>query len=50
MLQYTIDERQLTRYAAHLQEQERAAQAIQKYIHDLNALQKYMVGHLSKRC
>ena len=44
MPQYTIDEEQLTSYAAHLQEQERAPQTIQKYIHDLNALQRYLAG------
>lgn len=44
MTQYTINEEQLTRYAAHLQEQERAPQTIQKYIHDLNALQGYLAG------
>ena len=44
MTQYTIDEGQLTRFASHLQEQERAPQTIQKYIHDLNALQKYLAG------
>ena len=44
MPQYTIDEEQLTSYAAHLQEPERAPQTIQKYIHDLNALQRYLAG------
>lgn len=44
MPQYTINEEQLTRYTAYLQEQERAPQTIQKYIHDLNFLQRYLAG------
>ncbi len=39
-----LTHKQIGRYAKHLQEQERAAQTIQKYTHDLIALLKYLDG------
>lgn len=41
---YIFSRKHLYRYAAYLQEQERAANTIQKYLHDLTALLDYLGG------
>ena len=41
---FTLTPAQVRRYALHLQEQERAASTMQKYIHDLHVLMAYLDG------
>ena len=44
----TITPERIGKYAAHLQEQERAAATIEKYVHDLTALSVFLPDKLRK--